>query len=59
MHDKFIPEKTDIATVTEVEMDEMYHYFKKKLKNCGSGKLLIIEAKNSSGGRWDVVIPKH
>lgn len=59
MHNKFITEKPDIAMVTEVEMDEMHHFFKKKLKNCGSGKLLIIEPKNSSGGRWGVVIPKH
>ena len=29
MHNKFITEKPDIKTVTEVEMDEMYHYFKK------------------------------
>ena len=52
MHNKFITEKPDIATVTEVEMDEDQNHTM-------SGKLLIIKAKNSSGGHWDVVIPKH
>ena len=32
MCDRFIPRKPDISMVTEVEMDEMYHYFKEKLK---------------------------
>ena len=58
MYDRFIVEKPDISTVKEVEMDEMHHYYQKKLKNCGSGKLLIIEAKTSSGGVLDIVIPK-
>ena len=58
MHDKFITEKPDISEVKEVEMDEMYHYYQKKLKNYGSGKLLIIEAKTSSGGILDTVIQK-
>ena len=64
MHTKYITEKPDIATVTEVEIDEIYHFFQKKLKgyhpkNCGSGKPLIIEPKNSSDGHWVVVLPKH
>ena len=58
MYDRFITEKPDISAVKEVEMDEMHHYYQKKLKNCGSGKLLIIETKNSSGGLLDIVIPK-
>ena len=58
MYDRFIVEKPDISTVKEVEMDEMHHYYQKKLKNCGSGKLLIIETKTSSGGVLDIVIPK-
>ena len=58
MHDKFITEKPDISAVKEVEMDEMHHYYQKKLKNYGSGKLLIIEAKTSSDGILDIVIQK-
>ena len=58
MYDKFITEKPDISAIKEVEMDEMYHYYQKKLKNYGSGKLLIIEAKTSSGGLLDIVIQK-
>ena len=58
MYDRFITEKPDISKVKEVEMDEMHHYYQKKLKNCGSGKLLIIEAKTSSGGLLDIVIQK-
>ena len=59
MHDKFITEKPDISGIKEVEMDEMHHYYQKKLKNYGSGKLLIIEAKTSSGGILDIVIQKR
>ena len=58
MHNKFITEKPDISAVKEVEMDEMHHYYQKKLKNYGSGKLLIIEAKTSSDGILDIVIQK-
>ena len=58
MYDKFITEKPDISVVKEVEMDEMHHYYQKKLKNYGSGKLLIIEAKTSSGGILDIVVQK-
>ena len=58
MYDRFITEKPDISEVKEVEMDEMHHYYQKKLKNCGSGKLLIIEAKTASGGLLDIVIQK-
>ena len=59
MHDKFITEKPDVCNVKEVEMDEMHHYYQKKLKNYGSGKLLIIEVKTSSGGLLDVATQKH
>jgi hypothetical protein len=58
MYDKFITEKPDISALKEVEMDEMHHYYQKKLKNYGAGKLLIIEAKTSSGGILDIVIQK-
>ena len=58
MYDKFITEKPSISAIKEVEMDEMHHYYQKKLKNYGSGKLLIIEAKTSSGGILDIVIQK-
>ena len=30
MHDKFIPEKSDISMVTEVEMDEIQKYYVRK-----------------------------
>ena len=50
MYDRFITEKPDISAIKEIEMDEMHHYYQKKLKNYRSGKLLIIEAKTSSGG---------
>ncbi len=59
MHDRFIPNKLDISDVKEVEMDEMHHYYQKKLKNYGSGKLLIIETETSSGGLLDIVILRH
>ena len=40
MHDRFIPEKTDIATVTEVEMDENQKYYvRKTIAHC-SKKLI-------------------
>ena len=40
MHDKFIPEKPDIATVTEVEMDENQKYYgRKTIAHC-SKKLI-------------------
>ena len=48
MHDRFIADKPDISKVKEVEMDEMHHYYQKKLKNCVSRKLLIIEITNYS-----------
>ena len=54
MHDKFITEKPDILGAKEVEMDELHHYYKRN----GSGKLLFIEAKTSSGGILDIVIQK-
>ena len=56
--DKLITEKPDISEVKEVEMDEMYHYFQKKFKSFVYEKLLIIEAKTSSGGVLDIVMPK-
>ena len=58
LHDKFITEKPEISAIKEVEMDEMHHYYQKKLKNYGSEKLLIIEAKTSSGGLLDIVIQR-
>lgn len=58
MYDKFITEKPDISAIKEVEMDEMHHYYQKKLKNYGPEKLLIIEAKTSSGELLDIVIQK-
>ena len=40
MHDKFLPEKPDIATVTEVEMDENQKYYvRKTIAHC-SKKLI-------------------
>ena len=59
MYDKFITCTPNIDNVQEVEMDEMHHYYQKKLKNYGSGKLLIIETTTSSGGLLDIVIQKH
>ena len=59
MYDKFITRAPNIGNVQEVEMDEMHHYYQKKLKNYGSGKLLIIETTTSSGGLLDIVIQKH
>ena len=56
MYDKFITCTPNIDNVQEVEMDEMHHYYQKKLKNYGSGKLLIIETTTSSGGLLDIVI---
>ena len=32
MQERSTPAKPDISTIMKVEMDEMYHYFKKKLK---------------------------
>ena len=59
MYEKFITCAPNIDNVQEVEMDEMHHYYKKKLKNYGYGKLLIIETTTSSGGLLDIVIQKH
>ena len=56
MYDKFI---TCTPNIDNVQEDEMHHYYQKKLKNYGSGKLLIIETKTSSGGLLDIVIQKH
>ena len=56
MYDKFITCTPNIDNVQEVEMDEMHHYYQKKLKNYGSGKLLIIETTTSSGGLLDIAI---
>ena len=40
MHNKFITEKTDIATVTEVEMDENRKYYVRKTIEHRSEKLI-------------------
>ena len=58
MYNKLITEKPDISEVKEVEMDEVHHCYQKKLKNYGSEKLLIIEAKTTSDGILDIVIQK-
>ena len=48
---KFVPGNPDISTMTEMEMY-------KNQKKTMSGKVLIIEAKNLSGGQRDIVAPK-
>ena len=40
MHDKFIPEKSDISMVTEVEMDEIQKYYVRKTIDHRSKKLI-------------------
>ena len=55
---KFVTKKTDITTVTEVEMDEMHHFLKKTQK-LWFWKTIFHREKNSSDGHWDIVPTKR
>lgn len=52
-----MPEPTD--GVKEMELDEMHHYLSKKNRNCGYGKLYVMNLADFSDGSVDIVIQKR
>ncbi len=56
---EYVFDTPEISHIQEVDTDEVYHYFQKKVKKYGCEKLLVIEAKTSSGRVFDIVIPKY
>lgn len=50
------PQETDTVVL---ELDEMWHYLKKKSKNSGYGKLCVVIPENSSAGSVVIGIKRH
>ena len=56
-HDKYVVHQP-YEEIKEIEVDEMSSYLSKKKTEFGSGKLLIITQRLSSGGSVVIVAPK-
>jgi transposase len=45
--------------ICTLEVDELCHFLKKKLTNCGFGRFMIVPLSDVSAGRWAIVPAPH